>query len=108
MLTQHLRFLVVDETDRLLRQSYQEWLPHVLACLAGSSGAAAGTAAAGTATSSTAAGTTADTAAAGASPGSRRVVKLVVSATLTRDPAKLERLQLVCPRYIAMSAVDHR
>lgn len=29
----HLRFLVVDETDRLLRQSYQDWLPHVLAAL---------------------------------------------------------------------------
>ena len=24
------RFLVVDETDRLLKQSYQEWLPRVL------------------------------------------------------------------------------
>ncbi|KVH91320.1 DNA/RNA helicase, DEAD/DEAH box type, N-terminal [Cynara cardunculus var. scolymus] len=27
---EHLRFLVVDETDRLLRESYQSWLPTVL------------------------------------------------------------------------------
>ena len=28
-----LQFLVVDEADRLLRQDYQGWLPHVLAAL---------------------------------------------------------------------------
>ncbi|PSS02622.1 DEAD-box ATP-dependent RNA helicase, partial [Actinidia chinensis var. chinensis] len=27
---QHLRYLVVDETDRLLREAYQSWLPTVL------------------------------------------------------------------------------
>jgi hypothetical protein len=32
----------------------------------------------------------------------------VVSATLTRDPSKIERLGLHCPRYVAMSAGDHR
>lgn len=26
----HLRYLVIDEADRLLQQSYQDWLPHVL------------------------------------------------------------------------------
>lgn len=36
------------------------------------------------------------------------MVKLVVSATLTRDPSKLARLALHCPRYIATSAQDHR
>ena len=30
-----LRFLVVDETDRLLRQAYQDWLPAVLAAAGG-------------------------------------------------------------------------
>jgi ATP-dependent RNA helicase DDX51/DBP6 len=79
---------VADETDRLLRQSYQEWLPQVLARLAGSGSSSSGQA--------------------GGGQAGRRVVKLVVSATLTRDPAKLERLQLHCPRYISMSAVDHR
>ncbi|KAI9302128.1 P-loop containing nucleoside triphosphate hydrolase protein [Cunninghamella echinulata] len=27
---QHLRFLVIDEADRLLNQSYQDWLNHIL------------------------------------------------------------------------------
>ena len=30
---QHLRFLVVDEADRLLMQSYQDWLSKVLAAV---------------------------------------------------------------------------
>lgn len=30
---QHLRFLVIDEADRLLSQSFQEWLPRVLAAI---------------------------------------------------------------------------
>ena len=38
----------------------------------------------------------------------RRVVKFVVSATLTRDPSKIERLGLHCPRFVAMGAGDHR
>lgn len=37
-----------------------------------------------------------------------RVVKLVLSATLTRDPNKIDRLGLHCPRYIATSATEHR
>jgi hypothetical protein len=57
---------VADETDRLLRQSYQEWLPQVLARLAGSGGSSSGRAGGGLAVG--------------------RVVKLVVSATLTRTP----------------------
>jgi ATP-dependent RNA helicase DDX51/DBP6 len=27
---QHLRFLVIDEADKLLNQSYQDWLNHIL------------------------------------------------------------------------------
>ena len=37
-----------------------------------------------------------------------RVVKIVVSATLTQDPAKLERLQLHYPRYVAPAFSDQR
>jgi hypothetical protein len=33
-----LRFLVVDETDRLLRQAYQDWLPAVTAAIAAGGG----------------------------------------------------------------------
>lgn len=43
-------------------------------------------------------------ASAGGGAAARRVVKFVVSATLTRDPSKIDRLALHCPRYIAMSA----
>ncbi|KAI3430318.1 hypothetical protein D9Q98_004914 [Chlorella vulgaris] len=105
----HLRFLIVDETDRLLRQAYQGWLPKVMAALQGSGSCGGG------------ADTPAETPAAvlaaaavlpleqqqGRALG-HRVVKLVVSATLTHDPSKIDRLGLYCPRYIAMSAVDHR
>ena len=72
-----LGFLVVDEADRLLRQSYQEWLPRVLAAAGraheDASGASLGVRAA-------------------VAAGERRVVKIVASATLTRDPSKIARL----------------
>jgi len=75
-----LQFLVVDEADRLLRQAYQEWLPQVLAAISPQTRGA----------------------------HQRRPVKVVASATLTRDPSKIQRLDLHCPRYIAVSADDHR
>lgn len=68
-----LDYMVIDETDRMLRQAYQSWLPKVLDRVR-----------------------------------SRTVLKFVVSATLTRDPSKIDRLELVYPRYIAMSSEDHR
>ena len=75
---------VVDETDRLLRQAYQDWLPHVVVATAGDGGPHP------------------------SQPHGPRVVKILVSATLTQDPAKMERLRLFSPRYISMSASDHR
>jgi ATP-dependent RNA helicase DDX51/DBP6 len=71
-----LRFLVVDEMDRLLRQGYQGWLPTALAGVGGG----------------------------GAGGGGARCVKFVVSATLSRDPSKLARLGLACPRYVALAS----
>mmetsp|Transcript_28021 Transcript_28021/g.51761 ORF Transcript_28021/g.51761 Transcript_28021/m.51761 type:complete len:525 (-) Transcript_28021:487-2061(-) len=91
----HLKFLVVDETDRLLRQSYQEWLTQVIDQISqeqyGSTLMEIGN-------------YNCDI----VSLSSGRVIKYIVSATLTRDPSKLERLQLFCPRYIAASSSDHR
>ena len=76
---------MVDEADRLLRQAYQDWLPSVVA--------AAG----------------ADSLQREAAEGSgSRVLKFVASATLTRDPAKIDRLGLHCPRYLALEAADKR
>ena len=70
---------MVDEADRLLRQAYQDWLPFVVAA-AGAQQKQCG----------------------------HRVLKFVASATLTRDPAKIERLGLHCPRYLALEAADTR
>mmetsp|Transcript_8776 Transcript_8776/g.22287 ORF Transcript_8776/g.22287 Transcript_8776/m.22287 type:complete len:453 (-) Transcript_8776:633-1991(-) len=80
---QDLRFLVVDEADRLLRQSYHEWLPKVMA----------------------AAPSRSDLRGADDESG---VLKMIVSATLTQDPSKIDRLRLHCPRFIAVSAEDYR
>ena len=116
---------VVDETDRLLRQSYQEWLPRVLAQLSpqhavlqqhlhvlaqhgydtaggsngpGSSGSSGGGGGGGGHFAALWPGASTGTALPYSIP---RVVKIVVSATLTRDPAKLQRLALHHPRYVA-------
>ena len=94
----HLRFLVVDETDRLMRQAYSDWLPKVLALLKEDSEDSRERERMSQLEASS--GRT--------NWPRRRVVKLVVSATLTRDPSKLKRLDLHCPRYIAASAEDHR
>ena len=77
---------VVDEADRLLRQAYQDWLPFAVAA-AGADGLQQGASSEGS--------------------GSR-VLKFVASATLTRDPAKIDRLGLHCPRYLALEAADKR
>ena len=37
-----------------------------------------------------------------------RLVKLVVSATLTRDPSKIGRLELYSPILLTANAMDHR
>jgi ATP-dependent RNA helicase DDX51/DBP6 len=143
----HLKFLVVDEADRLLRQDYHGWLPQVLVQIqaAGSSSSSGGSSqyqllpelhpgtgnvlpgGQGTAsaaawgpavysdlqTSSLGFGSSSlqDATPAGgssSSSSSRHVLKLVVSATLTRDPSKLMRLELCCPRYIALTDVARR
>ncbi|KAK2079451.1 hypothetical protein QBZ16_003143 [Prototheca wickerhamii] len=61
-----LRFLIVDECDRLLQRQYQNWLS--------------------------------------AEPlPTHRIVKVIASATLTKDPAKLLRLRLHAPRFLAQA-----
>uniref|UniRef100_A0A7S1T4D8 RNA helicase n=1 Tax=Tetraselmis chuii TaxID=63592 RepID=A0A7S1T4D8_9CHLO len=81
-----VQFLVVDEADRLLRQSYHEWLPTVLESTPPRP----------------------DLRAAELADSESGVLKMIVSATLTQDPSKIERLQLHCPRFIAVSAQDYR
>jgi ATP-dependent RNA helicase DDX51/DBP6 len=140
----HLKFLVVDEADRLLRQDYHGWLPQVLEQIraAGSSSSRNGISqhqllpelhprpgsvlpSGGTASTATwgpaahnlmpagslsIGSSSLQAAASSGSSGSSsgHVLKLVVSATLTRDPSKLMRLELFCPRYIALTDVARR
>ncbi len=84
---QRLLLQVIDETDRLLRQAYQDWLPYVTAATADACRDGGDLLTGGP---------------------RRRVLKIVASATLTRDPSKIERLGLHCPLYIAVGATDHR
>lgn len=108
---EHLQYLVVDETDRLLRQDYQSWLPNVLQviqiperfddtrrrkaqCLQG-------------------VGTVLTRRRWCLERGLKgrvhpRVMKFVLSATLTKDPAKIAQLDLYCPLYLAPSADENR
>jgi ATP-dependent RNA helicase DDX51/DBP6 len=90
----HLRFLVMDEADRLMTQTYQDWLAVALqrttAGDAGSPGLQAG-AASGAAV------------AAGALLAPPTLQKLLFSATLTHDPEHLDELRLTNPRLFAAS-----
>jgi hypothetical protein len=113
----------VDEADRLLRQDYQGWLPEVLRQInplasnqqqqqqqqqQQAQGQVQQPDASSTSCSASGflspllpcSGTN--------SSSSPRLLKLVVSATLTRDPSKLLRLQLHYPRYITLADVAHR
>ena len=76
-----LQILVVDEADRILRQTYQGWLPLVLSKV----GSRIHSVALGDRGIST-----------------RRLRKLLLSATLTRDPARLAALSLQAARLIAI------
>ncbi|KAF4585682.1 ATP-dependent RNA helicase dbp6 [Ophiocordyceps camponoti-floridani] len=87
----HLRWLVVDEADKLLSLSFQGWLDRVqerIRCPS-STGCCFG---------------------ARDSPHEPRsgVRKVVVSATLTRDPGLLHRLSLRRPRLLVLDGDDER
>lgn len=60
-----LKYLVIDEADRLLNQSFQEWVSVVMKAIPNK-----------------------------ATPPQRPVQKLIFSATLTRDPGKLASLNI--------------
>ncbi|KAJ3006025.1 ATP-dependent RNA helicase dbp6 [Thoreauomyces humboldtii] len=127
----HLRFLVIDEADRLLNQSYQDWLSHVLEAtqeaahttdLTTASAETTGWAAlgfrvddhglpvhaAGTQRHPTAHANEISTpTATGAISVSlihhyTPLQKLLFSATLTRNPAKIASLHLHSPVYVAV------
>lgn len=95
---EHLSFLVVDETDRLLREAYQSWLPTVLQvaqCCNNKFSLCAGNYA-------STFGSLRTIRRSGVERGFKdklypRLVKMILSATLTQDPSKLAQLDLCHP-----------
>ena len=101
---QHLRFLVIDEADRLLSQSFQQWVPTLLAALEPSAQSAKDTLG-----EQAPPWLYAEAARSGRlwtqddmDKPAPSVQKLLFSATLTRDPAKMNALRLRAPLYLTV------
>ncbi|KAL4186805.1 hypothetical protein AMTRI_Chr09g15790 [Amborella trichopoda] len=97
---EHLCYLVVDETDRLLREAYQSWLPTVLHLsqlntkrMVACPRSAANYRMPGCLTTIRRMGVERDF----NGKCYPRLVKMILSATLTRDPSKLSQLDLHHP-----------
>ncbi|CAL1716551.1 unnamed protein product [Somion occarium] len=122
---QHLRFLVIDEADRLLAQSFQDWLARVLAATRPSSPDNIPESAASPSLSTSSHGLPYPDALAPAYHHLIREVaqvhtdldekkesscqKLLFSATLTRDPSKISALNLRNPKYfVVQSAAEEQ
>ncbi|KAL6075900.1 ATP-dependent RNA helicase dbp6 [Balamuthia mandrillaris] len=86
----HLRFLVIDEADRLLMQSFQNWLPKVL--LAAQPGQ----------TTTGNERKKVDTSL--QQQQQQHLHKLLFSATLTHNPKKIASLQLQNPQFFTAAA----
>jgi ATP-dependent RNA helicase DDX51/DBP6 len=98
---QHLEFLVIDEADRLLNQSYSDWAYHILQ--------AAHQPPKGGFHADLMRGTIVDAVAIHSSsplalPHQSRFQTLLFSATLTRNPQKLGSLQLRNPLFLTSAS----
>ncbi|KAL0305470.1 UNVERIFIED_CONTAM: DEAD-box ATP-dependent RNA helicase 1 [Sesamum radiatum] len=93
---EHLHYLVVDETDRLLREAYQSWLPNVLQ-LAYSQSQSPFPCTDGIVPTF---GVLKTIRSFGRGKPHPRLAKMVLSATLTQDPSKLAQLDLHYPLYL--------
>ncbi|KAI9144038.1 P-loop containing nucleoside triphosphate hydrolase protein [Paraphysoderma sedebokerense] len=102
---QHLQYLVIDEADRLLNQSYQDWLSHVLEACSVSTLVSCPE-------NSHYSHDAIHTPSLLFSPpphylpsrSINRVQKLLFSATLTRNPEKIASLRLHNPIYITVTS----
>ncbi|KAL1412400.1 ATP-dependent RNA helicase dbp6 [Vanrija albida] len=106
---QHLRFLVIDEADRLLTQSFQNWLAQVLAHARPPSAEADRKASTHDAVASSWAEPLglASGEWEGSDPVQSTCQKLLFSATLTRDPAKVAALDLSSPQYYIVQSTSN-
>ncbi|CAG8520194.1 20094_t:CDS:10 [Cetraspora pellucida] len=117
---QHLRFLIIDEADRLLNQSYHDWLSHILKSTQlqqvtvnpsskksveikyDSLGVPINDTISALMMESFLHVPKVDI----SEPKTSAIQKLLFSATLTRNPAKIASLHLVNPRYISIQSMD--
>jgi len=108
---QHLRFLVIDEADRLLAQSFQDWLTQVLAATRPPAHVEAGAISEEASTPYPDALSPAflhllrGGAAVHTDLDEKRECscqKLLFSATLMNDPGRIAALELISPRYVVV------
>ncbi|EFJ20278.1 hypothetical protein SELMODRAFT_109199 [Selaginella moellendorffii] len=102
---EHLQYLVVDETDRLLREAYQEWLPTVLEAASAKNFSPSDDSNPGIGSVRTIRRSCLERGIKGCVVP--RLQKIIVSATLTRDPAKIAQLRLYHPLSVALSTSDN-
>lgn len=107
---EHLCYLVVDETDRLLREAYQSWLPTVLQLTRSIDGSLFPHA---KIFLPTAFGSIKTTRRTGVERGFKgkpypRLTKMILSATLTQDPSKLSQLELHHPLFLTSGQMRYQ
>ncbi|KAJ2490758.1 ATP-dependent RNA helicase dbp6 [Coemansia sp. RSA 2050] len=100
---QHLEFWVMDEADRLLGETYQDWLPKVQSFIEAPVSPSAPTATGGIPIPDACTSRNPESKLDLLSRPPPRIQKLLFSATLTQDPAKIARLKLVRPLYISIT-----
>lgn len=98
---EHLRFLVIDEADRLLGQSFQQWATMLLDAIESPPSTSFPPLAPQTLYHETPAWSHDDM-----DVPQHSVQKLLFSATLSRDPAKMSALRLRNPHYIRVRDAD--
>ncbi|XP_072954521.1 DEAD-box ATP-dependent RNA helicase 1 [Typha angustifolia] len=106
---EHLHYLVVDETDRLLREEYQSWLPTVIQLTHSNDDESFGH----ETTSPSMLGFLTTFRRSGVERGYKgkrypRLVKMIFSATLTQDPSKLSQLDLDHPLLLTSGNKRYR
>ncbi|KAK7319108.1 hypothetical protein RJT34_03821 [Clitoria ternatea] len=104
---EHLYYLVVDETDRLLREAYQSWLPTVLELTKSSNDDVF------QAADSFFPGALRTRRRCGVERGFKdkphpRLAKIVLSATITQDPGRLVQLNLHHPLFLKAGKMRYR
>ncbi|XP_031097808.1 DEAD-box ATP-dependent RNA helicase 1 [Ipomoea triloba] len=105
---EHLCYLVVDETDRLLREAYQSWLPTVLQLTRPCDMLFPSDSFSPSAFSSLKTIRRFGVERGFKGKSCPRLVKMVLSATLTQDPGKLAQLDLHHPLFLTTGEMRYK